>query len=71
MSQAAPPRKSRSADRRTGPDRRKVDEGPPSNYERRRSTEARKPEVVEIEMTISEWAALNSLTDKHDDKTKP
>ena len=48
----------RVGDRRSGVDRRKVDVGPPGNLERRRSLESRKPDVIEIEMTNSEWGAL-------------
>jgi hypothetical protein len=51
--------KHRYRERRAGEDRRKFDKGPPGNHERRRSMEPRKPEVVELEMTDSEWAALN------------
>ena len=54
----APDHKSREGDRRSGVDRRKVDVGPPSRHERRRSLESRKPDVVEIEMSNSEWGAL-------------
>ena len=45
-------------ERRTGEDRRKLDLVPPSKAERRRSVESRKPDVVEIEMSNSEWGAL-------------
>ena len=51
--------KAGGGDRRSGVDRRKVDIGPPAGKpERRRSVEARKPEVVELDMTNSEWTAL-------------
>lgn len=46
-------------ERRTGEDRRRVDNGPPGKHERRRSLEPRKPEVVELDMTNSEWSALS------------
>jgi hypothetical protein len=46
-------------DRRTGEDRRRVDNGPPGKHERRRSLEPRKPEVVELDMSNSEWSALS------------
>jgi hypothetical protein len=50
-------------DRRSGVDRRKVDIGPPAGKpERRRSVEARKPEVVELDMTNSEWTALEGAS---------
>ena len=48
-------------ERRSGRDRRQVDKGPPTGRERRLGMEPRKPEVVEIEMTNSEWAALSEL----------
>ena len=51
--------KHRYRERRSGEDRRKLDQGPPGKHERRRSMEPRKPEVVELDMTDSEWAALN------------
>jgi hypothetical protein len=47
------------ADRRTGVDRRHVDGQPPGKHERRRGIESRKPEVVELDMSNSEWAALS------------
>jgi len=43
-------------------DRRRRDVGPPGRHERRRGLEARKPEVVELEISESEWAALNEAT---------
>jgi hypothetical protein len=51
-------------DRRSGSDRRGVDAPPPGKRERRRGLEARKPEVVELDMTNSEWAALNQEPSK-------
>jgi hypothetical protein len=51
-------RKPRVGDRRSGGDRRRVDVGPPGKHERRRNLESRKPDVVELEMTNSEWGAL-------------
>ena len=45
-------------ERRSGADRRQVEEGPPGLRERRRLVEPRGPEVAEIEMTPSEWDAL-------------
>ncbi len=47
-----------ASDRRTGQDRRKVDRGSPTGRERRVGMEPRKPEISEIEITPSEWAAL-------------
>jgi hypothetical protein len=45
-------------DRRSGVDRRQVDKDPPGHRERRRHVEARKPEVVELDLSDSDWAAL-------------
>ena len=54
----APP----AIDRRAGTDRRNVDVPlPAGRRDRRRGLEARKPEVVEIDMSQSDWAALNAL----------
>ena len=47
------------AERRLGADRRHVDGSPPSKHDRRRGLESRKPEVVELDMTDSEWIALS------------
>ena len=64
---AVPEGKSGGGDRRSGLDRRKVDLGPPAGKpERRRSVEARKPEVVELDMTNSEWTALEGGTQRAD-----
>jgi hypothetical protein len=46
------------ADRRSGRDRRKADQGSPTGRERRIGMEPRKPEISEVEITPSEWAAL-------------
>jgi hypothetical protein len=48
----------RGSDRRSGLDRRVEDKGPPGKSDRRRLIEARKPEVVELELSDSDWAAL-------------
>lgn len=48
-----------AAERRSGADRRHVDGQPPGKHERRRGVESRKPEVIELEMSNSEWAALS------------
>jgi hypothetical protein len=45
-------------DRRSGLDRRVEDKGPPGKSDRRRMIEARKPEVVELELSDSDWATL-------------
>jgi len=52
-------RKARAGDRRSGVDRRKVDVGPPGKVDRRRGLEPRKPDVIEINMSASEWGALS------------
>jgi hypothetical protein len=46
-------------ERRSGMDRRQKDVGGPNGRERRTSLETRKPEVVELDLTPSEWAALD------------
>ena len=57
----SPAKKSSPAsERRTGSDRRKVDRGSPTGRERRVGMEPRKPEITEIEVTPSEWAALEA-----------
>ncbi len=47
-------------ERRTGVDRRHKDVGGPTGRERRKSVEPRKPEVIELDVTPSEWAALEA-----------
>ena len=54
-------RKVGASDRRSGKDRRKQDLGPPGKKERRRSLESRQPDVTEIEMSASDWVALEQL----------
>ena len=51
-------KKTPAADRRSGGDRRRVDKGSPSGRERRVGMEPRKPEISEVEISPSEWAAL-------------
>jgi hypothetical protein len=46
-------------ERRSGADRRSVDIDRPGKKDRRRAVDPRKPDVVELEMTNSEWTALN------------
>jgi hypothetical protein len=48
-----------SIERRSGNDRRRLESAPPASWERRRAIEPRKPEVAELEMTTSQWDALN------------
>ena len=45
-------------DRRKGGDRRKIDKGPPGRRDRRVNPEPRKPEVDELEVSVSDWARL-------------
>lgn len=45
-------------DRRSGKDRRQEEKGPPSSFERRRTVEARQPEMVELQVTEEELKAL-------------
>jgi hypothetical protein len=59
MSKSPPKPAVPAAERRTGVDRRHVDGTPPGKHERRRGIEARKPEVLELDMSNSEWAALS------------
>jgi hypothetical protein len=49
-------------DRRSGKDRRQVELGPPGAFERRRSIEARQPEMVEIELSEDELRALGFVS---------
>ena len=51
-------------DRRSGADRRKVDIPRKGEPERRRNVESRQPDVVEIDMSRSEWGALRGEPDK-------
>lgn len=48
------------AERRSGHDRRQRDMGAPSGTrDRRTGIEPRRPEAVELDLTLSQWAALN------------
>ena len=51
----------RGAERRSGKDRRQIDNGPPTNYERRRAIEARQPELIEVHMSEDEIRALGCV----------
>lgn len=53
-----PPKKAPTSERRKGPDRRKVDKDPPNGRERRVSLEPRKPEVEELDVSLSDWVRL-------------
>jgi hypothetical protein len=59
MDKPAKNAKNPPTERRSGQDRRRVDSGPPGRHDRRRGVEARKPDVVEVDMSNSEWAALS------------
>jgi len=52
------PPSSSEAERRSGRDRRKADKGSPIGRERRVGMEPRKPEISEVDLSPSEWAAL-------------
>lgn len=49
-------------ERRSGQDRRRAESsGPPGGRERRRNVEPRKPDVAELDLSPSQWDALNEL----------
>ncbi|MBH9552123.1 hypothetical protein [Inhella gelatinilytica] len=54
----SPPAAEPERERRSGRDRRQIELGPPHGVERRKSIEARKPQIEEVEMTAEEWEAL-------------
>ena len=57
-----PDRNAGAQDRRSGADRRKHDVPLPRGMrDRRRSLDSRKPDVVELDMSNSEWTALSGL----------
>lgn len=49
-----------ASERRSGRDRRQRDDPPPRGRDRRRGLEPRRPEVLELELTPSQWDALHS-----------
>jgi len=49
------------SERRSGGDRRNVDGTPPGKHDRRRGLEPRLPEVVELDMSNSEWMTLSDV----------
>ncbi|QAZ38701.1 hypothetical protein C1M51_04250 [Methylibium sp. Pch-M] len=65
MPSANPPRTPHTAsptERRTGLDRRRTESPePPGGRERRRNVEPRKPDVAELDLSLSQWDALNEL----------
>jgi hypothetical protein len=58
MSTPGKTKSSKVVERRSGADRRLVDGKPPGKHERRRGLESRQPEVVELEMSNTDWVAL-------------
>lgn len=53
------PRRPPTVERRSGVDRRVADLAPPGKIDRRRNVDARKPEVIELDMSNSEWSTLS------------
>jgi len=53
-----------AGEKRTSPDRRQVEQGPPTRFERRRSIERRQPEVEELHLSAEDlepvglWASI-------------
>jgi hypothetical protein len=58
MSKPGKTKSSKTVERRSGVDRRLVDGKPPGKHERRRGLESRQPEVVELQLSNSDWIAL-------------
>jgi hypothetical protein len=54
-----PPRRPPTVERRSGVDRRVADLARPGKVDRRRNVDARKPEVIELDMSNSEWSTLS------------
>jgi len=48
----------RPAERRTGKDRRRLDTALEPRFERRRGVEPRKPELIELDLSLNEWEQL-------------
>lgn len=49
-------------ERRSGQDRRRAESSePPHGRERRRNVEPRKPDVAELDLSLSQWDALTEL----------
>lgn len=53
-----------TTDRRSGQDRRQDEQGPPTNYERRRTVEARQPELTELHLSDEELQAMGFTQDQ-------
>ncbi|UCU97691.1 hypothetical protein [Acidovorax radicis] len=60
-----------SADRRSGKDRRETEDGPPTSFERRRTVEARQPELTELHLSEDELKALGFVEAHKPDPAKP
>jgi hypothetical protein len=59
-------------DRRTGVDRRRADVGPPKGVrDRRVSVEPRMPEVKEVDLSPSDWAAFDAVAPLQQKKPPP
>jgi hypothetical protein len=58
MDKSGKTKSSKGAERRSGADRRHVDGKPPGKHERRRGLESRQPEVVELQLSNSDWIEL-------------
>lgn len=50
------------SDRRSGQDRRQVEQGPPAGYERRHAVEPRQPELTELHLSEDELRALGFVS---------
>ncbi len=64
-------RDERQIERRSGKDRRQKDVGGPNGRERRKSMEPRKPEVVELDLSESEWAKLEAGGSEEEGWSRP
>lgn len=58
-------------DRRSGKDRRQTEAGPPTSFERRRTVEARQPELTELHLSEDELKALGFGETHKPEPTKP
>jgi hypothetical protein len=68
----SPPTQPAKAERRAGTDRRHADRGPPKGLrDRRVGVEPRKPDVQELDLSPSDWAAFEALDSHAKKKTPP
>lgn len=58
-----------TTDRRSGKDRRQEEQGPPSNHERRRTVEARQPELTELHLSEEELKEMGFTQEQSVPKT--